>query len=579
MVLQQAPAKAAVAGVLDMTNTESSLTPKVKVSVTGGGNSYSVDATVVGSSWKAYLKPTPAGGDYTIEAECVANCPANSQMNPTLSHVTFGDVWYCSGQSNMALPLLHTMSRNKSMAAISAGRYSNIRLFGIKSNMNKDLAWTKVKDAVDNGDFLGFSSTCYYFAESLSDALGAAAPPLGLVHTAYGGSTIEQWLDNKTIATCRNATLSSTNQEWHDSRVLPFTAMTLKGWIWYQGENDMHGVMGNSKLGYGYSCLMPALVKTWRSLWSAEEGTTSPQAPFGLVTLAPGGGEGAGINIAPMRHAQTASYGVLPNPVMPNTFFAQAFDAGDPYRAASKCGKKKCCDAQNAISDFCTGCKEYCESKAATKYYMGPIHPRDKKVIGSRLAQSSAVSVYGQQGASTGPTLAGCQKTGNEITLQFDQKLLGNDKVIVQDYDRTHGASKMDVLVNASAFCMQVDHNGVECFDDGFGKYVGHGNFESDKIWVPVDIKEATTHSITIDLAKSGGVAYAVRYAWAGKDCCSENGTPETTECPVASCPLMSSAAKLPANPFIAKINKGKCQCLPPQVCDGEGSADVLAYV
>ena len=72
------------------------------------------------------------------------------------------------------------------------------------------------------------------------------APPIGLIHTAWGGSTIEQWLDNTTISTCRNATLSPTNQEWHDTRIVPYVDMTIKGWVWYQGENDMGGVFGNS---------------------------------------------------------------------------------------------------------------------------------------------------------------------------------------------------------------------------------------------------------------------------------------------------------------------------------------------
>ena len=118
-----------------------------------------------------------------------------------------------------------------------------------------------------------YSSTCYYYGESLSDELAAAssdgvAPPLGLVHTSYGGSTIEQWLDNTTIATCANASISGSNQQWHDSRVLPYIGMTVKGWVWYQGENDMHNLFGNSAMNSGYSCLMKALVSQWRTLWS-----------------------------------------------------------------------------------------------------------------------------------------------------------------------------------------------------------------------------------------------------------------------------------------------------------------------
>ena len=84
----------------------------------------------------------------------------------------------------------------------------------------------------------------------------------------------------------------------------------------------MHTYFGNSARSSGYSCLMEKLVSSWRTQWSAEPGTTDPNAPFGVVTLAPSGGEG-GADLPSMRWAQTASYGVLPNPAMPNTFVAQ----------------------------------------------------------------------------------------------------------------------------------------------------------------------------------------------------------------------------------------------------------------
>ena len=84
---------------------------------------------------------------------------------------------------------------------------------------------------------------------------------------------------------CSKASISPGNQKYHDTRVLPYINMTLKGWIWYQGENDMHGVHGNSYLGYGYGCLAQRLVQTWRQLWSTEPDTTDPLAPFGFAAL------------------------------------------------------------------------------------------------------------------------------------------------------------------------------------------------------------------------------------------------------------------------------------------------------
>ena len=94
MVLQQSPAKAAIFGML---NT-SDVTHAVSVTVAGGGSdsgaaeaSYTVQATVTGDHWKALLHPTTKGGDYSITVTAGKN-------TLQLQHVTFGDVFYCSGQ-------------------------------------------------------------------------------------------------------------------------------------------------------------------------------------------------------------------------------------------------------------------------------------------------------------------------------------------------------------------------------------------------------------------------------------------------------------------------------------------------
>jgi sialate O-acetylesterase len=116
MVLQQSPAAAAVYGVAPESATG------VTITVSDGKTSYDVvakvgrDAThqpygyvdpsganlpVQNNTWKAILHPTAAGGDYTITAKC-AGC--TNVSTATLAHVTFGDMWYCSGQSNSESP-------------------------------------------------------------------------------------------------------------------------------------------------------------------------------------------------------------------------------------------------------------------------------------------------------------------------------------------------------------------------------------------------------------------------------------------------------------------------------------------
>jgi hypothetical protein len=144
----------------------------------------------------------------------------------------------------MALPLAHTMSRNISRDAILAGKYSNIRIHGMSGNMNPTQPWSTLKAAIaTNNDsdmslFGGFSSTCYYFAESLSDELAKLpgdVTPIGVIHTAWGGSEIEQWLTNESVAKCTQANIGPSNAEYAETRVLPYVATTIKGFVWYQG--------------------------------------------------------------------------------------------------------------------------------------------------------------------------------------------------------------------------------------------------------------------------------------------------------------------------------------------------------
>lgn len=144
------------------------------------------------------------------------------------------------------------------------------------------------------------------------------------------------------------------------------------------GENDMHIMKGNSLAGTGYACAMPTLISYWRKVWSAEPGTTDPNAPFGLVAL-PGSGSEGGPNMGAMNLAQTASYGVAPNPAMPNTFIAQAFDLNDPWGDKSCYGDACCWNNYNVTT--CTArlqsqglppdaCEPYCQVLQGTQVYM-----------------------------------------------------------------------------------------------------------------------------------------------------------------------------------------------------------------
>ena len=219
MVLQQQPAAAAIYGFGgDAVNG-------VRVTVTNEGNGkvYTVDAKLnvttqpFGSpdfgvqpantynpwnaplpTWKALLKPTAPGASFTISATA-----DGGKTYIQLINVVYGDTWYCSGQSNMWLPLAHAYTRNETVAAIKAGKYTNIRLMAGNSgnapnyptksgpwnptgygNVNGSNAWMTATQAIATGTSTGRGGTyplfamgaaCWYYAQRLSE-LGITYP-------------------------------------------------------------------------------------------------------------------------------------------------------------------------------------------------------------------------------------------------------------------------------------------------------------------------------------------------------------------------------------------------------------------
>ena len=246
------------------------------------------------ATFKATLKPHPAGGSFTITAVCTSGCFGNATRDaaPPIQRATFGDVYFCGGQSNMALPLIHTFSAKTLQTAMRSGAYSQLRFFsfggmssaepshspiwarddGAVSYDNKTvtqsdrpLTWFNVSFAstiephccyshthISQGPFMDFSSTCMEFGRHLIEQLGnESAPPIGLISSNVGGTTIEAWSPNATTASCQNKTTTGPTASPPGGHLFygmtcPFANTTISGWTWYQGENDMHGSPGSS---------------------------------------------------------------------------------------------------------------------------------------------------------------------------------------------------------------------------------------------------------------------------------------------------------------------------------------------
>jgi len=411
--------------------------------------------------------------------------------------------------------------------------------------------------------------------------MGNRTIPIGLVATAIGGSKIEEWITEDVAKTCGMADVGTKNEILWSNNVLPYVDMTIKGWLWYQGENNAGKFHGNSMYNFGYSCLMPALVSSWRKAWSVQPGTTLPYAPFGVVSLSQGDSEG-NKDIASFRWSQTGSWGVLPNQDMPNTFMAHAFDLADPWRGAT------CPDTGNPYD-----CK--------VPVYMTPLlHPRLKYPVGQRLAVGAMAKAYGSSKDYAQATISGCQLNGQSLVIAFNKIDLRGAKISVRTYNRsTPIRSALSVFVNSTekvltcpswlglglsvkgGFCPNTRSNNKSqdyIYDIPAVEQAAEG------IWIPLNIELAASGTeILVDLTPLGDqVPLAVRYAWGdnkkgslptGADilCCEK--LDDTDECKPAGCPIMTVDERvvfggLPANPFIAMIKGGKCYCPEPQTCN-----------
>ena len=666
MVLQQAPAAAAVYGFLDYAASMSNAVVSVTMTPDSGApttvvaklnttsQSFGTDwgvrpcpscPAIAGpfnpwnsplASWKVLLPPTPAGANtYTISVSCVG-CSADAPTTATISNVVFGDMWYCTGQSNMWLPVLHTYQRNETARNISAlGKYSNIRLMAGSSgnavrtgpslppkpasvnvtvpwptpygSVNGTNPWMTAAQAapagcVEDGScpFFNMGGSCWYFAQGLAD-LGVTTP-IGIVDTAIGGQRIEEFMPNASVNVCSDR--SGMSVPWWDAQlygtqVLPFVDMTVKGFLWYQGENNMNALKGNSAANTGYSCLMRELIKGFRAVWSATPGTTDPLAYFGAVALPSGGSEGADGpgDMGPMRVAQTAGYGVLPNADLPNTWIVQAYDLEDEWGSGSgPCfgGKVNwaCCPDKSYNSTSCAGrealCAPACDANADTAIVMGGIHPRSKQPVGQRLALGAFNSAYGGTGAVTGPTIASCSLAGATLSVAFDTGLLKGDTVLLQPifpvfhgHYWNSGGSLMWAQNNASLFCSEaqcvVNATSGRCTDLEFCPTWAGGDGVTtlpagtyDSNWINLDFKlSASGTGVDVDLSPLNGTApTALKYAFDLLFCCDmTDPTLYVTHGCIQECPIMSSS-RLPANPFIAKVVGNACECIAPQVCN-----------
>lgn len=260
-------------------------TPGQVVSVQGSWDGTAVRTKVAAdSTWRVTLPTGAAGGPYTLTVR-------SGKESLTVSDVMLGEVWVCSGQSNMQMPMrgfgfqeVEGFRAHLLEAAEYAGR---IRVL----NVTSDTVHTELRDIADTWILsdpeacANTSAVAYLFAKQLTRNLGV---PVGIIVNAWGGSRIEPWM---TMASVESAGVSDeelaeikalheTAGLWPNGvatcwngRVAPIAGYATKGFLWYQGCSNI--------LQSCYDKLQCAMVRLWRDAWGQGD------LPFIYALLAP----------------------------------------------------------------------------------------------------------------------------------------------------------------------------------------------------------------------------------------------------------------------------------------------------
>ena len=201
MVLQRAPQRAVVWGYADTNNTAITLTINNKMYF---ANSRVSSRNVVGTTlWSVTLDAQIEEGPFQVK---VTQPLANGSLETIiLNDVLFGDVWICSGQSNMEFSVNRMF--NASTEIENAYKYPKVRLFtaahGAISIPQEELLTIAMNWSVASNTSVAnihASAVCWLYGRMISKGLGGR--PIGLVHSSWGGTDIEYWTPPEALRAC-----------------------------------------------------------------------------------------------------------------------------------------------------------------------------------------------------------------------------------------------------------------------------------------------------------------------------------------------------------------------------------------
>ncbi|SDC03281.1 sialate O-acetylesterase [Niabella drilacis] len=351
--------------------------------------------------WIAHVKTIAAGGPYTIRF--------NGTNVIEINDVLLGEVWLCSGQSNMEFPLAKQKAWRTGVTGyeeeVAKASDPRLRLFTVQQEVagtpRPDLQGSWAPTTPETA--ATFSAVAYYFGKEIREATGV---PVGLIHSSWGGTPAESWTRKEVLDTGREfrrildryetavktypeelAKYGQERDQWlkdsathperlrkkparplepeqnsksptklYNAMIHPLIPFTLKGVIWYQGES-------NAGRAYQYRQLFPAMIRSWRKEWKAD-------FPFYFVQIAPHYQQNPEI-----REAQLLTYKTVAG-----TGMAVITDAGDSLN----------------------------------------IHPRNKAVVGHRLALWALAKNYGKKNlVYSGPLYESARQEGNKMRVRF----------------------------------------------------------------------------------------------------------------------------------------------------------------
>lgn len=320
-----------------------------KVSATAGAD----------GAWRAVISTPKAGGPFTLTVR--------GSENRTFTNVLSGDVWLCSGQSNMEKwvgPQPGQVAINNSAAEVAAANFPNIRLLKVarKRANTPQTTFEGTWNPTTPATIAQFSATGYFFGRELHQVLGI---PIGLIDSSVGGTAVEEWMHTETLATFPFMTerLKQENTRTgtlYNAMIHPLKGFPVKGVIWYQGE-------ANVGRPAEYLPLFKAFTEDWRKDFGAD-------IPFYAVQIAPWSGYNAGDNPAQIRDAQ--------------------FRAIDLRRV----GVVPTLDITGDLND---------------------IHPTNKLDVGTRLAKWALRFDYGRPVAFSGPLFDSAVVEPGAIRVRF----------------------------------------------------------------------------------------------------------------------------------------------------------------